>query len=282
MFYQSFNHCLTGQKFSCRPMAMVTTALIVGSLLATAIAPVEAKPRYQRYDLNSRQGYGRVSNPYPYAPRADYRVSQQFDRAGLELPRDTLIPVTYGQDKKITLKKGETRSLTLRTAEDLRQRDGQVVVAAGSEIVGQFRPTPDGEGLQFIAQQLILRNGQYFNINAQSRELVGFQTQNQASTSDIVTGTLAGAGTATVIAGTTGDRRIDALEVLGGAAVGALAGWGLPTAGILGGGGDDVLTIDPSQDLTLMLQSPLQIDARLAEEANYNPRRSQNQSQREW
>jgi hypothetical protein len=72
-------------------------------------------------------------------------------------------------------------------------------------------------------------------------------------------GTLAGAGTATIISGTTGDRRITPLEVLGGAAVGALAGWGLPAANIIGGGTEEVLTVS-NQDLTLMLQSPLTIN----------------------
>jgi hypothetical protein len=133
------------------------------------------------------------------------------------------------------------------------------VIPQGSDVVGQLRPT--AEGVQFIAQQIILPNGQWAALNAISQEIVGFTPQNQGATAaSIITGTLAGAGTATILAGTTGDRHINALEVLGGAAFGALAGWGLPAAGILGGQTQEVLTLNPEQDLTLTLQAPLTLN----------------------
>jgi len=253
--------------------AVLTLALLVGGLLTPFVGAVEAKPRYQRVSPSARPAVTYSNNPYPYAPRSDYRLSQQYNDNRWEVPAETLIPVTLDQGKPFTIKKGENRSLTLRTTIPLRQANGAIAVPAGSEIVGQFRPVANGAGVQFVAQQLILSNGQFLAINAQSRELVGFEQRNRrASASDVITGTLAGAGTATVIAGTTGDRRIDALEVLGGAAAGALAGWGLPTAGIIGGGTEEVMTVS-SRDLTLMLQSPLYLDADQLRDVNQsNPR----------
>jgi hypothetical protein len=239
-----------------RSTALLTTALVLGSLLGSLASPAEAKPRPKRAEYNNSRNFNRSvnSNSYPYTS-SSYNVSQQYN---VEVPAQTLIPVTIDQGQ-ITLKRGETRAATLRTTTALRQSDGVTIIPAGSQIVGQFRPIANGNAMQFVAQQLVINNGQYLPINARSRELVGFQTVNKgASTSDVVLGTLAGAGTATIISGTTGDRRITPLEVLGGAAAGALAGWGLPAAGILGGGSEELLTVS-NQDLTLMLQSPLRI-----------------------
>ncbi|MFM1841365.1 MAG: hypothetical protein RLZZ490_96 [Cyanobacteriota bacterium] len=253
--------------------ALLTSALLVAGWLNPFLGTVQATPRYQRVATPTRSAVNYGNNPYPYAPRSDYRLSQQYNGDRWEVPVETLIPVTLNQGQSFTIKKGENQSLTLRTTSPLRQTNGAIAVPAGSEIVGQFRPVANGSGVRFVAHQLVLRNGQFLPINAQSRELVGFEQRNrQASASEIITGTLAGAGTATLIAGTTGDRRINALEVLGGAAAGALAGWGLPTAGIIGGSTEEVMTVS-SRDLTLMLQSPLYLDPNQLRDTNQsNPR----------
>ncbi len=254
------NFSLTNGK-ARRSTALFTTALVMGSLLSTLASPVEAKPRSNRaqYNNSNSRNFNRSvnTNTSPYSSPSGYNVSQQYT---IEVPAQTLIPVAIDQGQ-ITLKRGETRAVNLRTTTPLRQSDGVTVIPTGSQIVGQFRPIANGNAMQFVAQQLVINNGQYIPINARSRELVGFQTVNiGASTSDVIMGTLAGAGTATIISGTTGDRRITPLEVLGGAAVGALAGWGLPAANIIGGGTEEVLTVS-NQDLTLMLQSPLRISS---------------------
>jgi hypothetical protein len=238
-----------------RSTALLTTALLMGGLIGSFTNPVEARPRPNRGNAAQNSNRWNNNNVYPYAPRSSYNIGQLYN---VEVPAQTMIPVAIDQGQ-ITLKRGETRAASLRTTTALRQSDGVTVIPAGSEIIGQFRPIANGNAMQFVAQQLVLNNGEYLPINARSRELVGFQTVNKgASTSDVIMGTLAGAGTATIISGTTGDRRITPLEVLGGAAAGALAGWGLPTAGIVGGGSEELLTVS-SRDLTLMLQSPLRI-----------------------
>ncbi len=170
----------------------------------------------------------------------------------------TTIPVTYSQ-KTIQIEPNETVPLTLKVARSIRDRNGSVIIPSGSEIEGQLEPV--GQGVRYTATRVKINNGEWISLNATSSVVGRTETVKiGASTADIVKGTLAGAGTATVIAGTTGDRRIDALEVLAGAAVGTLAGWGLPEAGIIGGGTKEVVVVNPSQDLTLTVQSSLGYD----------------------
>ena len=100
--------------------ALLTLALLLGGLLNPVGGMVEAKPRYQRLATNTSQGAKLPSNPYPYAPRSDYRLSQQQYNNPLEIPAETLIPVALNQGKPLTIKKGENQSLTLRTTTPLR------------------------------------------------------------------------------------------------------------------------------------------------------------------
>lgn len=258
-----------------RATALWATTLVTGGLVAVLANPVQANPRFSRANYNSNQNFNfdryRPNRSYPVAPAADYNLSQQQYDYNVEVPARTLIPVAIDQGQ-ITLKKGQSRAVSLKTTTALRQADGVTVIPPGSQIIGQFRPIANGSAMQFVAQQLVLNNGQYIAIDARSRELVGFDTVNKgARASDVIKGTLAGAGTATLISGTTGDRRITPLEVLGGAAAGALAGWGLPAAGIVGGGTEELMTVT-NRDLTLTLQSPLRLSS------NQGPRRPSNRT----
>lgn len=172
----------------------------------------------------------------------------------LMIPAGTLIPIQYQGSDKILIKPNETASLTLIVAGDIRNSQGVIIIPAGSEVIGDLQPVSNGT--QFIARELVINNQGYY-LDATSRVITTTETvKTGATTADIITGTLAGAGAATIIAGTTGDRRIDPLEVLAGAAVGTLAGWGLPEAGVIGGGQETYISINPNRDLTLTVQSP--------------------------
>ena len=227
--------------------------LLVGTTLLGSFVPVTAQP--VRRQTNNNYNLFRSSSP-----TYNRKQSQNFSTLNQRIiPIGTAMPVTFSESDTIQISPNESRTLTLTLAANVREANGNILIPAGSQILGELRPT--NNGVQFFAQQITLNNGQRLALNATSPELADFQTVNEvASAADIVTGTLAGAGTATLIAGITGDRRIDALEVLGGAAFGALAGWGLPQAGIVGGGTKEVMTIDPSQDLTLTVQAPLNLD----------------------
>ena len=236
--------------------------LLVGTTLLGSFVPVSAKPvrRQANTSYNLLRSPSSIYNRSQSVPTFNRNQSQTFSNPNPStIPVGTTIPMTFNDSETIEISPNESRTITLYTASNVRQSNGNILIPAGSEVLGELRPSRNG--VQFFAQQITLSNGQRLNFNATSRELVGFQTVNEgASTADIVTGTLAGAGAATLIAGVTGDRHINALEVLGGAAFGALAGWGLPQAGIIGGGTKDVMTIDPSQDLTLTVQSPLSLN----------------------
>jgi hypothetical protein len=194
---------------------------------------------------------GAIAQPYPiYGDTTnDYDYRADVVNAG------TRIPTTYEKDT-LTLEPGTIVPLTLKVASPIRGRNGMILIPTGSEIEGQLEPA--GQGVRYVAKGLKIDNNTFLTLNAASG-VVG-QTETVrigASTGDIIKGTLAGAGAATIIAGTTGDRKIKPLEVLGGAAFGTLAGWALPTAGVIGGGTKEVVTVNPNRDLTLVLQSSL-------------------------
>lgn len=174
----------------------------------------------------------------------------------LVLPAGTAIPVSLDKAKQILVTKEETLPLTLKVAANIRDSQGNLLIPSGSEIVGQIEPS--GQGSRFVAQTLIVDSEQWLPLEATSAVITRTAKINKgASAGEILAGTVAGAGAATLIAGLTGDRRIDALEVLAGAAVGTLAGWALPEAGVIGGDSQKVISIDPNRDLTLTLQSDL-------------------------
>jgi hypothetical protein len=219
--------------------AAIALWLGVTSLAATLPSPATAQPYPSKFSQSTAQSIPKYSNPV--------------------IPEGTLIPVTLDKSDKILIPKTESRSLTLFVATNIRDRAGNILIPMGSQIVGQLQPK--GRGTQFVARQLILGNNSWRSLNATSDVIATTETVNEgATTADIVKGTIAGAGTATILAGTTGDRHINALEVLGGAAFGALAGWILPTSGVLGGNTQQMIAIQPSRDLTLTLQSAFILD----------------------
>lgn len=190
----------------------------------------------------------------------NYSPNQNFfnNSNSVVIPPGTLIPMSYNSSEKIRVAPDEFLPLELNVAANIRDRNGNLLIPAGTTIVGQIQPVSGGS--QFVAREIIMGDGQWLPINATSSVISTTETINEgASVANILTGTFAGAGTATIVAGTTGDRRIDALEVLGGAALGTLLGWGLPEGQIIGGGSQDMIVIDPNRDLSLTLQSGLAV-----------------------
>lgn len=175
----------------------------------------------------------------------------------ISIPSGTVIPLNYEKADKILVAKDDVIPLTLTVARDIRDRNGSVVIALGSEVTGTLEVV--GRGVQFIADEIRLDGGNRpLPLNATSRLVTTTETVRKgAKTQDILAGTVAGAGAATVIAAVTGDRKIEFLDVLAGAAVGTLAGWGLPTAGVVGGGSAQLYSVNPDRDLNITLQSPL-------------------------
>lgn len=171
------------------------------------------------------------------------------------IPLGTQIPLRHQDVEKILVTDEESLDVTLETAANIKDHNGNLLVPVGSKVMGHIQPA--NEGAQFVAREIIIDNRRY-PLYASSGVVTRKETIDEgASVEEILGGTLAGSAAAAIIAGTTGDRRIDALEVLAGAAVGTLAGWSLPESGLIGGGETQVISIDPNRDLNIILESDL-------------------------
>lgn len=200
--------------------------------------------------LASQGQVAAVSSPYI----VNLAQSPETPSNSASLPAGSTIPVIYGEEDadEILLLPSETVPLVLTVSQTLTNNQGQVVVPAGSEVIGELRPS--GDGSQFVAQELVLTNGQRVAISATSRVFTETTTiRKGVDLRDTLTGVVVGSGAAAVIAEITGDSRIDVLEVLTGTAVGTVAGV------LLGRDRVEVITIDPMTDLNLTLNSNLSL-----------------------
>ena len=186
-----------------------------------------------------------------------YRRSTQRDyyqRAAI--PEGTTIPVEFRKEK-ILASPDESFPVTLSVGANIRDRNRQILIPYGSQIEGRIEPIRGGS--RFVAERLILDgDSRGYQIDATSRTITRRETvRGGAGAGDILKGAAAGAGAAAIISGVTGARGVAALEVLAGAAAGALAGWALPEAGVIGGGSREVIVIYPDRDLDLTFERDL-------------------------
>lgn len=140
------------------------------------------------------------------------------------IPQGTLM-VTRSGTQRVILAPQETLPLTLDVAQEVRDSQGRVVIPAGSKIQGRLQPA--GPGSQFVAQTITI-GGQTLPLNATSQPVRRTQAVSERSLRPILPGALVGTAAAALIAGVSGDRRIEAGEVLAGTVTGAAAGlnWG--------------------------------------------------------
>ena len=179
---------------------------------------------------------GSMSGTFPVLAQSNIN-RQRLIAQQISIPVGTVIPLNYEKADKILVSKSDVIPLTLTVARDIRNQNGIVVIAAGSEVKGTLEAA--GRGVRFIADEIALDGGnRTIPLNATSRLITTTETVRKgAKTQDILAGTVAGAG----------------------AAVGTLAGWGLPAAGIVGGSSVQLYSVNPDRDLNITLQSPLVI-----------------------
>jgi hypothetical protein len=198
-----------------------------------------------------------VSQGQAAAISSPYVVGQQPPApVGVRIPAGTPIPARYEGRDRVALARNETQSVpvTLKIAQNIITSQGQVLIPAGSDVTGQLQ-TVQG-GAQFIANEIILPDNQRLPLSATSDLLNNFYVvRREPSTGRIILGTLVGAGAGAGVAAVTGDRDIEAWEVLTGAAAGALAGT------FLGGKTVEAIALDPGTTLTLTLTSDLVINS---------------------
>jgi hypothetical protein len=174
-----------------------------------------------------------------------------FNRA--RISAGAVIPVDTEKSEKIDITPGETKQFTLIIPQSLRSSNGALLVPAGSKVEGEFRPVD--QGTQFVANTLVLTDSRRYAIDATSPVIVQRETIRQGvSPRAIWQGALGGAAGAAILAGVTGDKRISVGEVLIGSAVGAAGG------AAIGRKEKEIITISPSQDLSLTLNQSLPIE----------------------
>ncbi|MFB2937147.1 hypothetical protein ACE1B6_18025 [Aerosakkonemataceae cyanobacterium BLCC-F154] len=219
--------------FKIRNWKSTTAVIIALGMSASATAPIFiAAPALAQYRDSVTQ-------------RRDYRI-----------PSGTEIQVRYDSAEKIVVSPNETTNLTLTVASDVVSRDGEILIPARSQVVGELRPARGGS--QFVARDLILPGGERRSLNASSDIITETQEVRKGTNlTSILAGAAVGSAAAAIIAGVTGDRRIDALEVLAGTGTGTLGGL------LLGNRrrSNEVVIIDPNSDLDLRLNSDLVVNS---------------------
>ncbi|MEH1833051.1 MAG: conjugal transfer protein TrbI [Nostoc sp.] len=200
-----------------------------------------------------------------FAPaNAQYRNGQY---GNVTIPSGVTFPVTY-EKETITISPGESKSLTLRIANNILDRNRNVLIPAGTKVHGRLEPvdldnysrdtrdTDDnqGKGVRFIAQELEFSNGQRQSINASSRTYTTTERVSRGpSTNQVLTDAAIGGGAGVLGSLVTGNRRIDDLKPVLGAAAGAGA------SVLLRKKQGNAFVLRPAQDLRLTLNSNLNL-----------------------
>jgi hypothetical protein len=209
-----------------------------------------------------------ISPLLSFAPaNAQYTIGQ--DRIGqygnVTIPSGVAFPVTY-EKETITIVPGESKSLTLRIANDIIDRNKNVLIPAGTKVNGRLesvnldnyssRNTDDnkGKGVRFVAQELEFSNGQRQSINATSRTYTTTQKVTQGpSTNQVLTDAAIGGGVGLLGSLITGNHRIDDLKPVLGAGAGAGASILLRKKEV------NAFVLRPAQDLKITLNSNLNL-----------------------
>lgn len=175
---------------------------------------------------------------------------QLFSQSGrARVAAETVIPVSYDKER-ILLKPGESMEITLTVDRNVTSASGTILIPRGSEIEGELRPTEDDEGVQFVARELILRNGQRYDLDATSDVVTRREKlRRDANTASILQGAAIGAAASAVLSEIFGD--IGFLKVLAGAGLGAAGGF------FFGRKTVEVISVEPEADLDLTLESDL-------------------------
>ncbi|TVQ44918.1 MAG: hypothetical protein EA365_09010 [Gloeocapsa sp. DLM2.Bin57] len=205
----------------------LTTALVAMSLTIAPLSVIQA----ETIAVNNRDVY----------------QAQIYNNV---VPSGTVIPLESLDTEKILLLPGESMTITLQVAQDIRNNQGRVVIPRGTEVSGRLEP--DGNGTRFIAEYLYLRDGNSYSIDGVSRVVTRREIVEQgANNRAILQGAVIGASAATLIAGITGDKKIRAPEVLGGAGLGALIGYAFRG----GQRSQELISINPNTDLDITLRT---------------------------
>jgi hypothetical protein len=228
--------------FNAKYPKIATSSLIILSVLAATISSfANITPAQAQLFPESESTRDRDYTP----PRRNQRVGNNT------IPQGFVIPMEY-EEEKILVTPEETVPITLLVAADIKDSRRNILIPYGSEIMGEIQPSDDESGSFFMADKIVLPDGTTKSIDAASEVVTRRETIKEgAKAGDILQGAAIGGTAAAVLSEIFGD--IGALEVLGGAGVGALAGV------LLGKNEVELVSIDPNNDLDLTLMSSLTV-----------------------
>ncbi len=230
-----------------------TAVLLAFGMTANAIAPI---PFLSASAATATETPDRIAQLFPQ-PETTPPPAQPNTAAPrtATIRAGAVLPVQYTDAEKIVVTPKETAPVVLNLTRNIRTRDGQLLIPAGSQISGEIRPAAGGS--QFVSDELLIRDGRRVPIDAISSVATERETIRKGSdTGTILTGAAVGAAAAALLFALTGNKRIEAIEILGGAGAGALGGV------LLGRKKVDVIVIRPERDLSsLSLRQPLKIPA---------------------
>jgi len=196
---------------------------------------------------------------------AQYNIGQprtQSRTVTIPANANVTFPVTY-EKEKVVVTRGETLDLTLKISNDITDSQRNILIPRNTEVVGRLEPAyfngtnrnkDNIRGVRFVARELVFPSGVRQPINASSQIVTRTEKISKKNSSRVLTDAAIGAGTATAISLITGNRKVEILEPLGGAAAGALA------SVLLRKEQAEVFVLRPEQDLRLGLNSNLVID----------------------
>jgi hypothetical protein len=215
-----------------------TSLMVTLGFMTTAIAPLT------------------LTNPATATPTPAYTLAQLFPSQPsntVVIPAGAQIPVRYNAAQKIVIAPNETVPLTLTVAKNVRSSSGLLLIPAGSQVSGRLQPVSGGS--QFIADNLVLTNGTRLRLDADSDVVSRTQEVQPGVNGDaLIKGSVIGAGAATILSGVLGNRRITFRKIAAGAGAGALGGL------LFGKKKNEVIVINPDNDLTLTLNSRLALN----------------------
>lgn len=170
------------------------------------------------------------------------------------IPAGTTIPLKYIREK-ILVTQDETLPLTLTVDRNITTQGGQVIIPAGSEVVGELRST--SSGAQFVAQTLVM-NGQQMAISATSDTITTTETVTKGrSVGDLLKNAALGTAAAAAVSAVTGDRAIATEELLIGGGAGVVLDL---IQRFLGRNSVDLIVVQPDTDLDITLDEDLEIE----------------------
>lgn len=231
--------------------AATSISLILSASATIIVHPANITPAKAQLFPEQRPTRDREYSPPRDREYTPPRSNRERTVSPNTVPRGFVIPVEFDEEK-ILVTPEETVPVTLYVAANVRDSRGNTLVPYDSEIVGRIEPSEDESGSLFVAREIVFPNGNSQSIDAVSRVVTRRETVKKgANTGDILKGAAIGAGAAAVLSEIFGD--IGAIEVLGGAGAGALAGL------LLGGNQVELISIDPNNDLDLTLQTDLAV-----------------------